>query len=383
MERAVALLPEEAPLRSELLPALAQSLFDLGQLEQTRRVVEGAKATARTVGDRRLETRIALVEALLLAQTDPDFDMDIAVVAENALPVLEEAGDDQGLAEAYALLAKHLSWSGRNTASDDAFAKAIDHARRAKDRQIEMNARSWLALNCAYGSIEVAEGLARVDRLLEESQGGVDFEGSAWAARGVLLAMQGRFDEARADIEKGRNIYLELGVTLHWAGTAALESIVHVLAGDLPSAETVLRAGVDELEKLGETGYAATLYGMLAGVLQEQGRGDDAFGVTELCRTVAAESDIDPQANWRRVRARILARRGETAEAEELAREALGIIEGTEMLDWHVDTLLALAEVLQASGGEAERQERLSEALALLERRGNVVKASTVVALLN
>jgi class 3 adenylate cyclase/tetratricopeptide (TPR) repeat protein len=377
--RALPLLRDDAPLRLEILPSLAESLFETGRFDETRDLIMMAKATALDVGDSRLETRIAIIETLFLAQTDPEYAMEqMATVAERAIPILEAAGDDEGLAEAYALLAKNLAWSGRFASSDDAFEKAIEFAQRANDPQLAIEARGWIALNCAYGGIDVEEGLARIDGLLEASEG---VKSSALAARGALLALQGRFDEARAEVTTGRNMALELGATLTWAGTAAVDANIELLRGNPQAAEDVLRAAVDELRRVGETGYVSTLYGLLAHALYNQGLYDDAYDMTEECRLAAAEADIDPQVQWRRVRAKVIAQRGESAEAEEFAREAVARVSGTEMLDLHAGALLDLAEILRRGDRVDESRDHAAQALELLEQRGNLVVAERARAL--
>ena len=78
---------------------------------------------------------------------------------------------------------------------------------------------------------------------------------------------------------------------------------------------------------------------------------------------------------WRQVRAKVLARRGEHAEAERLAREAVAIGEETDMLDAQGDAYADLAEVLSLAGRPKEAAEALEQALARYERKGNVVMA--------
>ena len=75
----------------------------------------------------------------------------------------------------------------------------------------------------------------------------------------------------------------------------------------------------------------------------------------------------------RQVRAKVLARRGEHAEAERHAREAVAIGEKTDMLDAQGDTHADLAEVLLLVGEPDEAAAALEQALARYERKGNLV----------
>jgi tetratricopeptide (TPR) repeat protein len=93
----------------------------------------------------------------------------------------------------------------------------------------------------------------------------------------------------------------------------------------------------------------------------------------------AAEIGVSPDAwyrkLWLQVRSKLLARRGEQAESERMAREAVAIAEQTEMLDGQGDAYADLGEVLALGGREKEAVEALEEALARYERKGNLVMA--------
>ena len=72
----------------------------------------------------------------------------------------------------------------------------------------------------------------------------------------------------------------------------------------------------------------------------------------------ATSSDVWTQALWRQVQALVDAYRGDHAQAERLAREAVAIIEPTDMLNQQGDALCDLAEVLAAAGRTDEAAER-------------------------
>ena len=81
---------------------------------------------------------------------------------------------------------------------------------------------------------------------------------------------------------------------------------------------------------------------------------------------------------WRQVRAKVLARRGEHAEAEQLAREAVAIGDGTDALNWQGDAYADLAEVLLLSGKPDEAAAALEQALDRYERKENLVMARRI-----
>ena len=78
---------------------------------------------------------------------------------------------------------------------------------------------------------------------------------------------------------------------------------------------------------------------------------------------------------WRALRAKVLARRGATLEAESLAREALEVAGKTDSIDVRGDVAMDLSEVLRVAGRESEARKAIGDALELYEQKGNVVSA--------
>ncbi len=77
--------------------------------------------------------------------------------------------------------------------------------------------------------------------------------------------------------------------------------------------------------------------------------------------------------HWRRVEAKVLARRGESERAEGLAREAVSLIEATDMLDEQGDALVDLAVVLERAGERGEAAARLRDACDRYARKENLL----------
>jgi tetratricopeptide (TPR) repeat protein len=111
----------------------------------------------------------------------------------------------------------------------------------------------------------------------------------------------------------------------------------------------------------------------LAKALLGLGRDDEAHEWLERGRETAPTVELHPHILWRQLRAKVLARRGELDEAVRLAREAVALLGETDMLNAHADGLLDLAEVLALAGQDARGE--LEQALALYERKGNLVMA--------
>jgi hypothetical protein len=111
----------------------------------------------------------------------------------------------------------------------------------------------------------------------------------------------------------------------------------------------------------------------LAQALLELSRDAEAEEWLGRGRASAPDESPSTQMAWRQTQAKILARRGELDTAEGLAREAVALARDTDMLDAHATALLDLAEVMELGGRDAPAE--LEEALALFERKGNLVMA--------
>ena len=85
---------------------------------------------------------------------------------------------------------------------------------------------------------------------------------------------------------------------------------------------------------------------LLAEALYADGRLDEAQAWASRADELGASDDPVTQLRSRAVRARVLARSGEHAEAERLAREAVALSDETDQLDTQGDAYAALGEVL-------------------------------------
>jgi hypothetical protein len=79
---------------------------------------------------------------------------------------------------------------------------------------------------------------------------------------------------------------------------------------------------------------------------------------------------------WRTVKARVLARRGASEAAENLASEAIAYIEDSDFIPVHAQALMDLEEVLRLVGRPSEGVPILDQAVRLWEQKGNVVAAA-------
>ncbi len=105
---------------------------------------------------------------------------------------------------------------------------------------------------------------------------------------------------------------------------------------------------------------------------------DEADAWAGRAAELGTTDDAQKEMLWRQVRAKVLARRGEHAEADRLAHEAVAICDATDMLDMQGDVYADLAEVLLLGGRLDEAAAALQQALERYERKGNLVSAGRV-----
>jgi tetratricopeptide (TPR) repeat protein len=153
-------------------------------------------------------------------------------------------------------------------------------------------------------------------------------------------------------------------------------AVVELLAGMPEAAEARLRAGYEQLEAMGERALLADTAGMLARILIDAGRLDEADEIAAVAEAAAGDEDLSAQVAWRGVRARLLAEDGCGEPAVALAQEAVRLAGDTDFLVTRADAFTDLGTVLARSGEAAEADAGLAAAVALYERKGDVVSAA-------
>jgi tetratricopeptide (TPR) repeat protein len=142
-----------------------------------------------------------------------------------------------------------------------------------------------------------------------------------------------------------------------------------------PTAELALRPTLEPLEAIGETSGYSAIVALLVEAMYKQGRYEKA-DETRLSEKACHLNDVFAHITWRRVRAKGLARRGEFDQAERLAAEALSFAGESDFLNAHGDAYLDLAEVLELAGRPSDALIALDQAIALFERKENIVSAA-------
>jgi class 3 adenylate cyclase/tetratricopeptide (TPR) repeat protein len=377
LSRAVSLHETDDPERMALLPVLGTAFFQAGDLQAANEVLSEAASRARERDDEVLEAHARIRLAELAAHSGGSVAL-LFSEGEHAIPIFERAGDHAGLAQAWHAKAMGYFWRGETRMAIEANERVIEHARRAGTTRIQAESMSWLSMMTIFGPTPAEEGIARCEEIIRGGTGSASTEAFALIGLGTLKAMRGEVSESRELVARGRDAVRELGRAVEAAGTAMAAGIVELIAGDAAEAESVCREGYELLQGLGESGYLFTLGPYLAEALYRQGRYDEAEQYALAASRGAAPDDLDPQARWRGVAAKVLAQKGEFERAEQLAREAVDLLEGTDWLEARGRVRWDLAEVLVLSGKRDDAEPHLRQALAEFETKGILPDAERV-----
>jgi class 3 adenylate cyclase/tetratricopeptide (TPR) repeat protein len=370
LERAAALVPAadlDLALETELVDALLWTGRADDALRRTDALVERATAAGDRVGELSGRIQAGITEIYLGTEAATE---SLAALVKQALPLFEAADDDVALYIAYSGLAEVEETRGRMDAGLEAFERALAHARRAGHVPPGFLGRR---ASCRFfGRTPVSELLAWLDE--NEPRAGRDQFLRAY--RAGSLAMLGRFDEARAILAEMRAELAERGGGILLANITAFESVdVERLAGDPGAAVAFAAEGFRLHEELGERLFLSAAAGSLAQALYALDRLDEADAWAARASALGASDDVLKEMGWRQVKAKVLARRGEHAEAERLAHEAVAMGEGTESLNGQGDANADLGEVLLLAGERDQAVAALEQALERYERKGNIVSA--------
>jgi DNA-binding SARP family transcriptional activator/predicted ATPase len=374
LDRAAALLPDDAPALGRLYASLGTALVEAGQFERAETAFDGAQRITAASGDERQRALVRVETLLLRLRMIPDeAETEIA----QALPSLRReflaSQDDLGICRALQLEAA-LHWNhARSGAAEDAWLRAAEYARKVNDRRQLADLFSWLASAALWGPTPAPEGVRRCQGYLAEIGSHPIGRAEILLNLAGLYAMRDDFAAAQETLGNAKSLLETLGPTMTAAVTQPA-ALIAMLAGDPATAERYLRLEFDSLYQVGERRFLATTAAVLARAIAAHGpdRYGEALELIALSRDCAAEDDLSAQAIGGSLHARILADQGRHREAGDLARSAAALAAQSDLLNEHADTLLDLSHVLASAGQVAEARAAATRALGLYQRKGNL-----------
>ncbi len=357
LERALSLTrPYRLDLRLEL--DLTQALYwtDVARAVAVADAAAERAAAAGNGADAALARSAAALARMNSGGSSAD---EVERGAREALPLLQAAGDDDGLARVWAALAWVANMRQRYEDWGQAMETALRYIRRA-GRPVSGAFTMMLAVALAQGPRPAGEALTALDAAL----GDQPYAGSL-VLRGLLLAMLDRIEEAWAVALPAAERVREFGMDNigEFLGEIALVS------GDYEAAAAYLREACDALEAIGNFGELSTYAPILGRALCKLGRYDEAEPLAQRGRELGDPGDILTQQVWRQTQALVHSARGEHAQAERLAREAVEYSLRTDSLLSRGNALYDLAEVLDGAGRRDEAAAVFREAIDCYDRK--------------
>jgi class 3 adenylate cyclase len=380
LERSLALT---RPLRLDVHVEVDLAEAVRSEPRQAAAITEHAAELAAVAGDSAGEALARAVWARHRFEAAPEAIDDLDVLARAALPLLEQRGDHAGLVYVWNSISEVANHRGHWGERGESLKQAIHNVRLATQQP----ASPWSGagalspapveelvrkLGGAYllGPEPADELLQQFDRLLP----GGSHPGRL-LNRARLLAMLDRHAEAWPVALDASDRLRDL--TGGGDGGEHCLAEIATLAGDHNTAVRYSRIYCDRLEAHHQYANLSTWAPTLGRSLCALGRYEESELLAEQGRALGDQQDATTQALWRQVKALVLAHRGQHAEAESLAREAVAIIEETDGLNLQGDALCDLAEVL-SDGSSNEAAAVLEQALERYERKRNLAMVRRV-----
>ena len=377
--RAVALLPEDAPTRFDALLSLGICAYVGGDLEDSDRLL----TEAVDGGDREQSAAAYFVRAGIRGHTGGrELGAEVEGVEELLAEMEALPASELVLAHGYHTLSRLLFWQGRTGEQLTAAENAVARARAAGDPALEALARgtaasamfqgtsTWAAVE-AFGRASLAER----DRLGRMAT-------NALATLANAAAYQGRFDESRGLAAEHVAELAERGDSFGVMTTAVNRAWTEHLAGDHELGAEILRASWEALGERGERGFRSTHGCLLAMILVDLGRLDEAESIVEESALLAAEDDWFTVACAHTARALIASARGRHEEAAVEARAAVEIADRSEYVLSRTIFWFECGRVLVAAGLRDEGRRALEEAIRLARIKGTTVYEQRALGLL-
>jgi DNA-binding SARP family transcriptional activator len=380
LRRAIDVLPRSNRLRLELLPELAEALTTTGDLDGAQMMVAEARQLIDSDAAPLLDAYTRLIETRVRMRTDPSWitTQEILDGVDRVIAVLDaQPGQELRISSAWALRGFTCLLAGLAGTAEEAAVRAAEYARRVNDVRGEVRASNLLFGAMLLGPMHAAEAFRRCEENVPRVAGIRWAHSSAHVALALLSAMQDHATAARRHLSLHEQLMEDLGQPVLFAAAGEMRGRVALLLGDRNAAEHEFRAGCEALQEMGERGYSAQLAALLADILCTSGSYDEARELVEA-HAAHAGPDFAARIAWLGVRAKLNARDGSSTEAERLANDAVALAADTDYLNYHADARVTLAEILTELGRPVEAVSELTRAVALYNRKGNIVSAREV-----
>ncbi len=369
--RAVELLEHGSRERGAALPWLGVALYSIGEFAESDRVLTEGVDFAEAE-----DAAIAFFLRSFGRGHNPVEGETIEGLAQGVRARLAGLGDASPLAyaEGYHALGRFAFWQGQTTALLEAATLAREYARCAGVTVLEGLCAVMIGAALIYGESSWSEYEEFARGLLDERDRLGRVVDNALAGLAVAASSQGRTDESIQLFAEYEAALVERGDEYSARTQGQNRGYGLYLVGELEAAEQIYRQSWNALGEAGERGFRSTLGGLLALVLVELDRRDEAEDILAQVDGMSAEDDWLTVACADVVRARLATLDGRHEDAVAAAGHAaeLGNAGYFMLRPWFTTEL---GRALAAAGREDEARDVLVEAIRVADVKGSLLYA--------
>ncbi|HYK95267.1 MAG TPA: AAA family ATPase [Candidatus Dormibacteraeota bacterium] len=369
LSRANDLRGPDDPERLANLPKLARALWGTGRLDEARAALGEVLASPEADAP----TRAQALEATWVGSAAGQSAAEMRRGIEEALRIRRELGEPAGIARALLALSEVAGFTGQLKNAYELAEQALGYAVKAEDVELQGRARHYRTssyLDSVDATPDQAMLMLEEDLTFARGHGQRAMESVTLLLMGRLSGERGARTEAHELFERGLALQRDLGWELTVLSDDS-DARLDYWAGDARLAADRLRTICRHLSATGERGYLSTAATRLAQCLIDLGETEEAENALRTAAETGAPDDVVTQVPLKAARARLLARGGALADAESMAREAVGEAEALEYGVLVPSAHLALGDVLRLAGRPAEAAAEWRAMIAFVEARGN------------
>jgi class 3 adenylate cyclase/tetratricopeptide (TPR) repeat protein len=367
LERGAALLRAGDPRRLPILVELVDPLIQAGRNDEARTAVGELEAS----GEPRFRAYGGLLSSHIASYAGELERDETEARIEAARAVFTELEEELGLAYTE-LVQSTVSWNAcRAEETREAARRGSRHAQAAGVEHLVEDLNGWELTPLAHGPMHVDTALELAETALVRAEGRPLLEARLWSVLGRLLAMRGQVDRGRELVQAALGTARDAGLIVGAAAGANAAAFVEERAGDIEAAERLTRAGIEELQRLGDRGHLSTLVLLHADLLVLQGRYDEAEPWLEVSRAATSPDDLVNFALVSLLEGIICAHRDDHEAAETLVRRGVELFETTDFYSGRGRAQELLAQTLALAGRRGEAREAAERAVAIYESKGD------------
>ncbi|KAA0112190.1 AAA family ATPase [Mycolicibacterium sp. P1-5] len=361
--RGAALATADAALHAELLLVGCEAFLSAGDVAAGGSLVDRLESVA----GQDLAPWATCYRCQLVAYTDPSRLLEVDTRLQDVIDEFSRRKDATGLAKAHRVRANARARLGRVGDCEADLFEALIAARQGGDHR-QITAALGAAPNAAlWGPSPAPKAGGRcldVVRMQRMTTAAPSLEATSLRCLAVLELLRGRPDKARSMLADARQVVADLGLRHGLMETELFAGIIELMVGDAVAAEPHFRTALEGLDSMGVGADAGQAAALLARSVLAQGRLDEADKYAAESERIAGHN-LKTAIAWRSVRAEILSAQGQHDRGVTMARDAVAVAAGTDLVLDHADACLALSRVLVSAGDERGAADARHDAEAL------------------